>query len=67
MLWWRANAQNVSFRNSLQWPIYNVNSVGKAQLFFTIENELLLILFRSHEKDGYNAERKNKKYINMLI
>ena len=33
MLWWRANARNVSFRNSLQWPIYNVNSVGKAKLY----------------------------------
>ena len=40
----------------------------KPSYFFTIENELLLILFRSHEKDGYNAERKKKniyKYANL--
>ena len=27
---------------------------------YTIENRLLLLLFRSHEKDGYNTERKTK-------
>ena len=28
----RANAQNVSFQNSLRWPIYIVNSVDKIKL-----------------------------------
>ena len=31
-LWRRANARNVSFRISVQWPIYIINSVDKTKL-----------------------------------
>ena len=32
LLWRRANARNVSFRNSLRWPIYVINSVKYVDL-----------------------------------
>ena len=34
LLWWRANAWHISFRISLQWPNYYVNSVVNTKLFW---------------------------------
>ena len=31
-LWRRTNAQNISFTNSLMWPIYNINLVDETKL-----------------------------------
>ena len=34
LLWQRANAQNISFEITLQWPIYIINSVDETKLSF---------------------------------
>ena len=39
-LWRRSIAQNVSFRNSLRWPIYIINSVVKTRLsYYTLPTQ----------------------------
>ena len=37
--WWRVNARNVSFINSLRWPIYIINLVRKTKLSCNTSSE----------------------------
>lgn len=34
----RANAHSVSFKNSLQWPNYSMDSIDKPKLYFYTHN-----------------------------
>ena len=46
-LWQRANAQNISYRNSLPWPICIIDLVDKTNLFFERGGGHLIIFCNS--------------------